>query len=346
MSIEEQDKVGEEQEELFEHHKFIADAGQKPLRVDKYLQNKLENASRSKIQTAAENGSIHVNGKVVKSNYKVKANDTIAVVLAYPPREIEIIPENIPLNILFEDNDFVIVNKPPGLVVHPSYGHYTGTLINALAYRYKDLPIFNGSDARPGLVHRIDKNTSGLLVIAKNEEAKTKIALQFFEHTTHRRYIALVWGNFEEDEGTITGHVGRSLKNRKVMNVFPDGEFGKHAVTHYKVLERFGYVSLVECRLETGRTHQIRVHMQHIGHPLFNDPEYGGDKILKGTTFTKYKQFIQNCFNILPRQALHAKELGFIHPSTGEMNKYNSDIPDDMAAVIEKWRGYVETRNE
>lgn len=345
MTKESQEQFSEDNEELFEHHKFVADQGQKPLRVDKFLQNKIENASRSKIQTAAENGSIHVNGKPVKSNYKVKSKDEVAVVLSYPPREIEIVPEDIPLNIVYEDDDFVIVNKPPGLVVHPSYGHYAGTLINALAFSYKHLPIFNGNDARPGLVHRIDKNTSGLLVIAKNEEAKTKIALQFFEHTTHRRYVALVWGNFEEDEGTITGHVGRSLKNRKVMTVFPDGEFGKHAVTHYKVLKRFGYVTLVECRLETGRTHQIRVHMQHIGHPLFNDPEYGGDKILKGTTFTKYKQFIQNCFNILPRQALHAKELGFIHPTTGEMNKYNSSIPDDLQAVLDKWEVYIATRD-
>lgn len=339
-----EDEENLEQNELFEHHKFEADGGQKPLRVDKFLQNKIENASRSKIQSAADAGSIHVNGKAVKSNYKVKPGDIVAVVLQYPPREIEIIPEDIPLDVVYEDNDFVIVNKPPGLVVHPSYGHYTGTLINALAYRYKDLPIFNGDDARPGLVHRIDKNTSGLLVIAKNEEAKSKIALQFFEHTTHRRYIALVWGSFEEDEGTITGHVGRSLKNRKVMTVFPEGEFGKHAVTHYKVLERLGYVTLVECRLETGRTHQIRVHMKHIGHPLFNDPEYGGDAILKGTTFTKYKQFVQNCFNVLPRQALHAKELGFEHPSTGEYKKFDSEIPDDMQQVIEKWRGYIASR--
>lgn len=333
-----------EQPELFEHHKFEADPGQKPLRVDKFLQNKIENASRSKIQAAADAGSIHVNGNVVKSNYKVKPGDRVAVVLEYPPREIEIIPEDIPLAVVYEDADFVIVNKPPGLVVHPSYGHYTGTLINALAFKYKELPIFNGDDARPGLVHRIDKNTSGLLVIAKNEQAKAKIALQFFEHTTHRRYIALVWGNFEEEEGTITGHVGRSLKNRKVMTVFPDGAYGKHAVTHYKVLERFGYVALVECRLETGRTHQIRVHMQHIGHPLFNDVEYGGDAILKGTTFTKYKQFIQNCFNLLPRQALHAKELGFEHPTSGEYMKFDSEIPDDMQAVLEKWRGYVASR--
>lgn len=341
--------LNEEQEgqnELFEHHRFTADPGQKPLRVDKFLQNKLENASRSKIQAAADNGSIHVNDKAVKSNYKVKSGDVVTVVLEYPKREIEIIPEDIPLDVVFEDDHFVIVNKPPGLVVHPSYGHYTGTLINALAFRYQGLPIFNGDDARPGLVHRIDKDTSGLLVIAKNEVAKSKIALQFFEHTTHRRYVALVWGSLKEDEGTITGHIGRSLKNRKVMTVFPEGEYGKHAITHYKVLERLGYVTLVECRLETGRTHQIRAHMKFIGHPLFNDAEYGGDAILKGTTFTKYKQFVQNCFKMLPRQALHAKELGFKHPETGEMVKFNSPIPDDMSSVIDKWRNYLGAREE
>lgn len=336
----------EDQEELFEHYKFVADKGQSPLRIDKFLQNRIENSSRSKIQAAADDGSILVNNTPVKSNYKVKAGDEITIVLTYPPREIEIIAQDIPLNVVYEDNDFVIVNKPAGLVVHPSYGHYTDTLINALAFRYKDLPIFHGNDARPGLVHRIDKNTSGLLVIAKNEEAKTKIALQFFNHTTHRRYVALVWGGFDEDEGTIVGHVGRSLKNRKVMSVFPDGEYGKHAVTHYKVLERFDYVTLVECRLETGRTHQIRVHMQYLGHPLFNDPEYGGDRILKGTTFTKYKQFVQNCFAILPRQALHAKELGFVHPSTGVEVKFNSELPDDMKITIEKWRNYLASRKD
>jgi len=341
-NIEELDDQNEN--ELFEHFRFMADAGQKPLRVDKFLQNKIENASRSKIQSAADNGSILVNNKAVKSNYKVKPGEVVTVVLEYPPREIEIIPEDIPLDVVYEDESFVIVNKPPGLVVHPSYGHYTGTLINALAFRYSNLPIFNGNDARPGLVHRIDKNTSGLLVIAKNEQAKSKIALQFFEHTTHRRYIALVWGNFEENEGTVTGHIGRSLKNRKVMDVFPDGEYGKLAITHYKVLERLGYVTLIECRLETGRTHQIRVHMKHIGHPLFNDPEYGGDAILKGTTFTKYKQFVQNCFTMLPRQALHAKELGFIHPAKGEFVKFDSPIPDDLQGVIDKWKGYVATR--
>jgi 23S rRNA pseudouridine1911/1915/1917 synthase len=336
----------QEENELFEHFRFEADPGQSMLRVDKFLFDRMQNASRAKIQAAAKAGSILVNDKPVKSNYKVKPNDIVTVVLEYPKREIEIIPEDIPLEVEYEDDDFVIVNKEPGMVVHPSYGHYTGTLINALAYRYKELPIFNGNDARPGLVHRIDKDTSGLLVIAKNEEAKSKIALQFFHHTTHRRYIALVWGNFEEEEGTVTGHIGRSLKDRKVMTVFPEGEYGKHAVTHYKVLERFGYVTLVECRLETGRTHQIRVHMQHIGHPLFNDPWYGGNKILKGTTFTKYKQFINNCFDILPRQALHAKELGFEHPSTGEMKLFTSELPDDMVQVLEKWKVYVASRQE
>lgn len=333
-----------EEEELYEHYRFIADKGQKPLRIDKFLQNKIENASRSKIQAAAENGNILVNNQAVKANYKVKAGQMVSIMLSYPPREIEIIPENIPLNVTYEDDDFVIVNKPPGLVVHPAYGHYTGTLINALAYKYSHLPIFNGNDARPGLVHRIDKNTSGLLVIAKNEEAKNKIALQFFEHTTHRRYIALVWGNMENNEGTIVGNIGRNPKDRKVMTVFDDENEGKHAVTHYKVLERLGYVNLIECRLETGRTHQIRVHMKHIGHPLFNDAEYGGNKILKGTTFSKYKQFVNNCFELLPRQALHAKELGFVHPSKKEFIKFDSELPKDMLSVIEKWRKYLENR--
>src|SRR3989339_779419 len=336
----------EENSELFEHFRFVADKGQGLLRIDKFLQIRVENASRSKIQAAAENGSILVNDKPVKANYRVKPGDVISVVLEYPPREIEIIPEDISIEVIYEDDYLVVVNKPAGLVVHPSYGHYTGTLINALAYRYKDLPIFNGSDARPGLIHRIDKDTSGLLVIAKTEAAKTHIALQFFEHTTHRRYVALVWGSFDEEEGTITGHVGRSLKNRKVMDVFPDGEYGKHAITHYKVLERLGYITLIECRLETGRTHQIRAHMKYLGHPLFNDPEYGGDQILKGTTFTKYKQFVQNCFALLPRQALHAKELGFRHPKTNQFVQFDSPIPDDMNKlvgfwVINKWRNYI-----
>jgi len=333
--------------ELFEHYRFEVSKGQGQLRIDKFLQAKIENASRSKIQAAAEAGAIIVNGNAVKSNYKIKPDDVIQIMLTYPPREIQIIPEDIPLEIIYEDDCFVIVNKPAGMVVHPSYGHYTGTLINALAFRYKDLPIFNGGDARPGLVHRIDKNTSGLLVIAKTDKAKLHIAKQFFHHTSHRRYVALVWGNFEENEGTIVGNIGRNLSNRKIMDVFPEGsEYGKHAVTHYRVLERFSYVTLVECRLETGRTHQIRAHMQHIGHPLFNDPEYGGNEILKGTTFSKYKQFITNCFALLPGQALHAKELGFVHPETHEQMMFDSELPENFAAVINRWRNYINSRND
>ncbi len=336
--------IENEENELFEHYRIEVDPGQKPLRIDKFLVNRIENASRSKIQSAADADNILVNQKPVKSNYKVKPNDVISIVMAYPPREIELIPEDIPLNIVYEDNDLVIVNKDPGMVVHPSYGHYSGTLVNAMMHHLKDLPLFNSGDMRPGLVHRIDKNTSGLLVLAKTEQALNKLAKQFFDKTTERRYHALVWGTFQEKEGTITGHIGRNIKNRKVMQVFPDGSQGKHAVTHYKVLEELGYITLVECKLETGRTHQIRVHFQHIGHPLFNDFEYGGDQILKGTTFTKYKQFVQNCFNILPRQALHAKTLGFTHPSTGELMRFDSEIPEDMTTVIEKWRRYLSGR--
>lgn len=332
---------------LFEHYRFEVSKGQGLLRIDKFLQAKIENASRSKIQAAADAGGIIVNGNAVKSNYRIKPDDIIQVMLTYPPREIQIVPEDIPLDIVFEDDSFVIVNKPAGMVVHPSYGHYTGTLINALAFRYKDLSIFNGGDARLGLVHRIDKNTSGLLVIAKNDNAKLHIAKQFFYHTSHRRYVALVWGNFEENEGTIVGNIGRNLSNRKIMDVFPEGsEYGKHAITHYRVLERFDYVTLIECRLETGRTHQIRAHMQHIGHPLFNDPEYGGNEILKGTTFSKYKQFINNCFALLPGQALHAKELGFVHPETHEQMMFNSELPENFAIVINRWRNYINSRTD
>ncbi|MDG5799116.1 RluA family pseudouridine synthase [Marinilabiliaceae bacterium ANBcel2] len=331
-------------EEMYEHYKFTADPGQKPLRIDKFLSNRIENASRSKIQQAAEAGSLLANNIAVKANYKVKANDIITVVMSYPPREIEIIPENIPLNIIYEDDHLIIINKEPGMVVHPGYGNYKGTLVNALAWHFKDKPWFNSKDPRPGLVHRIDKNTSGLMVIAKTEEAKMNLALQFFEKTSTRTYQAITWGTLKEREGTITGNIGRSLKNRKIMTIFPDGELGKHAVTHYKVLEEFGYVSLVECRLETGRTHQIRAHFKHIGHPLFNDETYGGDQILKGTTFTKYRQFIQNCFNTIPRQALHAKTLGFVHPKTGEPVEFNSDLPQDFVKVLEKWRTYTASR--
>lgn len=331
---------------LFEHYRYVVDKGQSAMRIDRWLFNKLENISRNKIQEAAEAGNILVNEKAVKSNYKVRPEDVVTIVFDYPPREIEIIAEDIPLDIVYEDDDLLIINKKPGMVVHPSYGHYSGTLVNALAFHLKNLPLFDGNDPRPGLVHRIDKNTSGIILIAKSEEAKTHLSKQFFDRTINRRYIALVWGNFNEKEGTVTGHIGRNLKNRKIMHVFPEGEYGKHAVTHYKVLEHFDYVSLIECKLETGRTHQIRAHMAYIKHPLFNDDEYGGDQILKGTTFTKYKQFVQNCFHILPRQALHAKSLEFIHPRTGETMFFDSELPADMAEAIEKWRNYIIYRKE
>ena len=338
-----QDQYNEEQE-LYEHYRFVADNGQKPLRIDKFLVNKVD-ASRNKIQSAAEAGNILVNGKAVKSNYKIKPGETISIVLAYPPREIELIPEDIPLDIVYEDDELVVVNKPPGMVVHPGYGHYSGTLINALLHHFRDLPQFSSGELRPGLVHRIDKNTSGLLVVAKNEVAMNHLARQFYDKTTHRQYIALVWGRFRKQEGTIRGHVGRSKKNRKVMQVFPEEDQGKHAVTHYRVLEDLGYVSVVECRLETGRTHQIRIHFKYAGHPLFNDPEYGGDRIMKGTLFTKYKQFVMNCFEALPRQALHARTLGFVHPSKGEYMDFDSPIPEDMQSVIAKWRRYTSERD-
>jgi len=289
---------------------------------------------------AAKEGLILVNEKAVKSNYKIKPSDIISVVMTHPPREIEIIAEKIPLNIVYEDKDILVVNKEPGMVVHPAYGNYTGTLVNALVYYLKD-----DQYSEPCLVHRIDKDTSGIMLVAKNEIAQTRLAKQFFDHSIQRRYVALVWGDFEEEEGTVTGHLGRSKKDRKVMTVYPEGDYGKHAVTHYKVLERFGYITMIECRLETGRTHQIRAHMQYIRHPLFNDQTYGGDAILKGTTFTKYKQFINNCFEILPRQALHAKILGFTHPITGKEMYFDSGIPDDMQQVIDKWRVYINAKN-
>lgn len=334
----------DEGNEMYEHYRFVADAGQKPLRIDKFLVNRIENASRNKIQDAAAAGNILVNDKPVKSNYKIKANEVITIVMSFPRRELKIIAQDIPLDIPYEDDDLIIINKKPGMVVHPGHGNYTGTMVNALAWHLKDLPLFNSEDPRPGLVHRIDKDTSGLLVVAKTEEAKNFLARQFFEKTSTRTYVALVWGQPTEDEGTIIGNVGRSLQDRKQMAVFPNGDRGKHAVTHYKVLERLGYVSLVECKLETGRTHQIRAHMKYLGHPLFNDERYGGDQILKGTTFTKYKQFVQNCFAILPRQALHAKTLGFVHPTTKQYIDFNTQIPEDMQQAIEKWRGYIAGR--
>ncbi|MDR2010319.1 MAG: RluA family pseudouridine synthase [Bacteroidales bacterium] len=351
MNIEELDNIEElsedfEQSELFEHHRLIIEPGQKLMRLDKYLVCRLASTSRNRIQNAAEAGNILVNGQSAKNSYKVKPGDIVSIVLSFPKSENELVAQNIPLDIVYEDDHLIIVNKKPGMVVHPSYGHYEGTLVNALVYRFRQLPMFNGGDIRPGLVHRIDKDTSGLLVIAKSDLALNKLAKQFFDHSCKRSYIALVWGNLPSDSGTITGHVGRNLKNRKVMDVFPDGSHGKEAITHYKVLERLGYLNLVECRLETGRTHQIRVHFKHIGHPLFNDWEYGGDKILKGTTYTKYKQFVENCFKTLPRQALHAKSLGFIHPATGKEIFFDSELPDDMQQCIDKWRNYISSREE
>lgn len=332
---------------MYEHFRVEVDPGQALLRIDKFLNDRMPNTSRSKIQDAADNGNVMVNGEAVKSNYKVKPLDVITIELSFPKREITIIPQDIPLDIVYEDDQLIVVNKPAGLVVHPSYGHYSGTLVNALAWHLKDNPMFKDeTDPRPGLVHRIDKNTSGLLVIAKTDHAKTHLGLQFFNKTSKRKYVALCWGNLKEESGTIIGNIGRNFKNRKIMDVFPEGgEYGKHAVTHYKVLERLGYVNKIECVLETGRTHQIRAHFKSIGHPLFNDIEYGGDLILKGTTFTKYKQFVQNCFKACPRHALHAKTLGFIHPTTGEEMLFNSEIPDDMNDLFDRWRNYIANRN-
>lgn len=330
--------IEEIEEELFEHFRFDVPKGQLLLRIDKFLMNLIPNATRNKIQNAASAGDIYVNDVPVKSNYRVKPFDVVRIMLSHPPFENRVDPENIPLNIVYEDDTLLLINKPADFVVHPGHGNYTGTLVNALAYHFENLPM--NSSERPGLVHRIDKDTTGLLVIAKTEAAMTHLAKQFEAKTTEREYIAMVWGNVKEDEGTIEGNISRHLKDRMQMAVFEDPTIGKPAVTHYKVLERFGYVTLVSCILETGRTHQIRVHMKHIGHPLFNDARYGGDLILKGTTFTKYKQFIDNCFKILPRQALHAKTLGFIHPTTGEMMRFDTELPQDMQDCIEKWRNY------
>ena len=338
LESEEQDN-----DDLYEHYRFIADKGQQPLRVDKFLMNKIEKATRNKIQKAATNGNIQVNNVAVKSNYKVKPNDIVTVLFEHPPYEYLLVPENIPLDLVYEDESVIVVNKPAGMVVHPGHGNYSGTLINALTYHFENLP--NNSTNRPGLVHRIDKDTSGLLVIAKTEKAMTHLAKQFFNKTTAREYVALVWGNIEEDSGTIEGHIGRHPKNRLQNTVF-EGDYadlkGKPAVTHFTVLERFGYVTLVSCRLETGRTHQIRVHLKHIGHTLFNDDRYGGNEILKGTHFTKYKQFVENCFKILPRQALHARTLGFNHPLTQKKLEFEAPLPQDMQNCIEKWRHYAQ----
>lgn len=331
-----------EEVQLYEHFRVTVDKGQDLVRVDKYLFDKLTNVSRNRIQKAADAGYIMANENPVKSNYRVKPLDVITVMLDRPYYDNEVVPEDIPLNIVYEDDVLMVVNKPAGMVVHPGHGNYTGTLINGVAWHMKDVPNWDMNDAHVGLVHRIDKDTSGLLVIAKTPEAKTHLGEQFFNKTTKRRYQALVWGNFEEDEGTVVGNIGRNPKDRMQMTVLPEGE-GKHAVTHYRVLERFGYVTLVECILETGRTHQIRVHMKHIGHVLFNDERYGGQEVLRGNRTTKYKQFINNCFEICPRQALHAMTLGFVHPVTGEEMYFTSELPEDMTALLDKWRNYYKS---
>lgn len=330
----------DEDQALYEHYHYTADLGQAPLRVDKYLMNRIENATRNKIQHAAKSGGIHVNGKSVKSNYKVKGGDKVQVLFAHPPYENLLLAEQMLLDISYEDDALLVVNKPAGLVVHPGHGNYNGTLINGLIHHFDHLP--KNSNNRPGLVHRIDKDTSGLLVVAKTEYAMTHLAQQFFDKSSERLYLALVWGDVKNDKGTVEGNLARDPKNRLLMAVFPAGDHGKEAVTHYKVVERFGYVTLIECQLETGRTHQIRAHMKFLGHPLFSDARYGGNKILKGTAFTKYKQFVDNCFKIMPRQALHAKTLGFVHPVSGEKISLNSELPEDFTVCLDKWRHYAQ----
>lgn len=330
--------------------KISVDKGQEPMRIDKFLMGRLERVSRNRVQNAIKSSSIRVNDKPIKSNYKVRPLDKISILLPRDPSERhEVLPEDIPLDIVYEDESVLVLNKPAGLVVHPGIGNYTGTLVNALVhhFRRKDLPVMPSNTAdRPGLVHRIDKDTTGLMVIAKTDYAMTHLAKQFFDHTVERKYVALVWGNFDEESGTISGHIGRNPSNRFQMKVFEDGEVGKHAITHYKVLEDYYYVSLVECQLETGRTHQIRAHMKHIGHPLFADTKYGGDAIVKGTVYTKYRQYVTNCFKLCPRQCLHAGILGFTHPESGERLRFEIGLPDDMSEVVEKWRGYYSSKSK
>src|SRR5574344_131734 len=339
--IESNNDKEDEKDELFEHYKIVVDKGQALLRVDKFLMARMEASSRNKIQMAAKANCVLVNNVAVKSSYKVKPNDVIQLFLPTEKRVVDIIPQDIPIDVVYEDDDVMVVNKPAGMVVHPAYGNYTGTLLNALAFYFQDKKDANGEDIKPYLVHRIDKDTSGLLLVAKHEEAQMGLAEQFAVHSIDRMYTALVWGDFDEDSGTVEGNVGRCLNNRKIMDVFPEGNYGKTAITHWKVVERFRYVTMVQCCLETGRTHQIRVHMKYIKHPLFSDETYGGDKILKGTVYSKYKQFVENCFKMLPRQALHATTLGFIHPRTKQKLLFTSSLPDDMQSVIEKWRAYT-----
>ncbi|MDN4166842.1 RluA family pseudouridine synthase [Cytophagales bacterium LB-30] len=332
----------EENEELYEHHRIEADPKQSLIRIDKFLMDRLSNVSRNKVQEAIRNEFVRVNDKAIKPNYRVHPNDVIVIALPEPPRDTDVVPENIPLNIMYEDDHLLIVNKEAGMVVHPAYNNWSGTLVNALSYHFSQLPQLPGNDGRPGLVHRIDKDTSGLLVIAKSEKAMTHLARQFFDHSIERTYYALVWGEVDKDSGTINANVGRSLKDRRITDTFPEGDFGRTAITHYKVLKRLRYVTLVQCNLETGRTHQIRAHMKYLGHPLFNDATYGGDIILKGTTFSKYKSFVDNCFKLMPRQALHAKTLGFIHPATGEHMQFDSELPADFSQLLDKWEHYVQ----
>ncbi|SHH97871.1 23S rRNA pseudouridine1911/1915/1917 synthase [Chryseolinea serpens] len=331
----------EQDDELFEHHRITADAKQSLVRIDKFLMARLPNVTRTKIQAGIHEGFVRVNEKSIKPNYKVHPNDVITVSMPEPPRDNTVVPENIALDIVYEDAHLMVINKPPGMVVHPAYQNWTGTVVNALAYHFQNLPEMPGNDGRPGLVHRIDKDTSGLLVIAKDEPTLTALAKQFFDHTIERRYHAIVWGVPEPPQGTINVNVGRSLRDRRVTTAFPEGDMGRHAITHYTLLQDLRYVSVVECKLETGRTHQIRAHMKYLGHPLFNDALYGGDQVLKGTVFTKYKQFVENCFEIIPRQALHAKTLGFVHPVTKQFMQFDSELPADFKAAIEKWEHYV-----
>ncbi|WKK79511.2 RluA family pseudouridine synthase [Marivirga arenosa] len=332
----------QEDDGLFEHHQIKVDPKQELLRIDKFLMDRLPNVTRNKVQKAIKDGFVQVNGDTIKPNYKVHPNDNIRIALPEPPRDTEVVAENIELDIIYEDDDLLIVNKEAGMVVHPAHQNWTGTLVNALAYHFQQLPEMEGNEGRPGLVHRIDKDTSGLLVIAKTEQAMTHLAKQFFDHSIERTYYALVWGELENEEGTIDVNLGRSFKDRRITDAFPEGDFGRTAITHYKVIERLRYVTLIKCNLETGRTHQIRAHMKYIGHPLFNDATYGGDKILKGTQFSKYKAFVENCFKVIPRQALHAKSLGFIHPTQNKHVQYETELPEDFKMVLEKWRHYIQ----
>lgn len=338
-----QDGEGEEgdSDELFERYRIVTDPKQTLIRLDKFLVDRLPNVTRNKVQEGIRNDFILVNNVSTKANYKVRPNDVITVFLPQPARDTVVVPEDLPLNIVYEDDDLLVVNKAAGMVVHPAYNNWTGTLVNGLTYHFQNLPVMKNNEGRPGLVHRIDKDTSGLLVVAKSERAMTGLAEQFFDHSIERTYYALVWGEPKEDKGTIDVHLGRSPKDRRIIIAFPEADYGRHAITHYEVIKNFRYVSLIKCNLETGRTHQIRAHMSYLGHPLFNDSNYGGDRVLKGEQFSKYKAFVQNCFTLLPRQALHARSLGFVHPGTKEWMQFDAELPEDFQKVIEKWERYV-----